>query len=50
MKRINLLWGTVSVEIRVRRGNTSSLRLQTDGHQNSYSRFEERRRDILTKY
>lgn len=50
MKRINLLWGTTQIEVRIRRGNTSSKRLETDGHQNSYAQFIERRRHILTKY
>lgn len=50
MRIIHMMWGTTSIEVRIRKGDTSLSRLQSDGHQNSYSRFVENRRSIFTKY
>lgn len=50
MRIIHMTWGTTSIEVRIRKGDTSILRLRADGHLNSYSRFVENKRDVLSKY
>lgn len=50
MRIFNMMLGTMSIEVRIRKGDTSITRLHADGHQNSYSRFVENRRSVLSKY